>query len=631
MLRSATVFSRDRAPPTLRAASTIATPTGTAAATTSAWASASLDRAMNRGRGPPGVVAETETSTLPALGRDKHGRERDHFLFLLSHTASVTATGSAGWRSASLERAKRPTPSRSFSTSASPTPAPTSTSASAAAKSTSAPSPQAGWVSPTAAITTTGSAGWAAASLARAKRPATAAATAAATAIAAPRRAFSDLTSPGLAPPTPSPAPSPSAGWVSPTAALTKTDSGRWAAESLERAMGRTARPESPNTSGATRGDTSGMAPASPDPSGGASLLQAAAIEAEQISGIGGSWASSSLARALNRPPSARPTLSGLANVRAGTTGPRNYSTEAARKAAAAKATATVVFMRHGESEFNNANIFTGWCDVALTKRGIVEAEESGEVFSSNDVFFDKCYTSVLSRATGTAWRALECANQAYVPMCADWRLNERHYGALQGLNKEETLHRLGKELVMPWRRSFVAKPPTMEPQHPHYNLIVDDPRYRNVNPADIPLTESLEDCQTRVLSFWNSTIIPSLQDGNTCLVVAHANTLRALIMAIDTIDESTIEGVNIPTAIPFAYEIDKATASVSSKMGPTGQFRGRYLSSPKLKFNFMERRRAVTDPWAWALGNDSVSDHMLLKEQSPAPVLPRSSLKEPM
>ena len=106
--------------------------------------------------------------------------------------------------------------------------------------------------------------------------------------------------------------------------------------------------------------------------------------------------------------------------------------------------------MRHGESEFNNANIFTGWCDVALTKRGIVEAEESGEVFSSNDVFFDKCYTSVLSRATGTAWRALECANQAYVPMCADWRLNERHYGALQGLNKEETLHRLGKELVMP-------------------------------------------------------------------------------------------------------------------------------------------------------------------------------------
>ena len=204
--------------------------------------------------------------------------------------------------------------------------------------------------------------------------------------------------------------------------------------------------------------------------------------------------------------------------------------------------------MRHGESEFNNANIFTGWCDVALTKRGIVEAEESGEVFASNDVFFDKCYTSVLSRATGTAWRALECANQAYVPMCADWRLNERHYGALQGLNKEETLHRLGKELVMPWRRSFVAKPPTMEPQHPHYNLIVDDPRYRNVDPADIPLTESLEDCQNRVLSFWHSTIIPSLLEGNTCLVVAHANTLRALIMAIDTIDESTIEGVNIPT-----------------------------------------------------------------------------------
>lgn len=296
-----------------------------------------------------------------------------------------------------------------------------------------------------------------------------------------------------------------------------------------------------------------------------------------------------------------------------------------------------IVLMRHGESEFNNANIFTGWCDVALTPRGIVEAEEAGQVFASHSIIFRKCYASLLTRSIATAHRSLEAAGVAYTPLRYDWRLNERHYGALQGLSKDRTADRLGRARVMKWRRSYEARPPPMTEDHPHYDMIQYDARYRHLHGmGGIPLAESLQECQSRVVEAWED-IIREIQnseddlnnDAGYTLLVAHANTLRALVMHLDDIPSGEIEGLNIPTAIPFYYDICTSTGKVvfgedgvshvnggmDSEQPPVGlgKFRGKYIDDERKKRNFLERRRAANDPWLWALHDEQVAPSMLV------------------
>jgi 2,3-bisphosphoglycerate-dependent phosphoglycerate mutase len=288
------------------------------------------------------------------------------------------------------------------------------------------------------------------------------------------------------------------------------------------------------------------------------------------------------------------------------------------------------VLMRHGESEFNNANIFTGWCDVALTQRGVVEAIEAGQVFASHELTFRKCYSSLLTRAIVTAQRSLEAAGLSYTPLQYDWRLQERHYGAFQGLSKEQTVARLGRERVQMFRRGFKTKPPLMTPEHPHYHIINNDPRYRHLE--DIPQGESLEDCQKRVVASWQDIVKEVSASRNAqseseySLVVAHNNTLRALVMHLDDIPVDEIEGLSIPTAIPFYYDIDKATGKVvassgsqdapvedqADKIGVGNKFRGIYISDERKKTSFLERRRAANDPWLWALHDHQVTESML-------------------
>ena len=280
-----------------------------------------------------------------------------------------------------------------------------------------------------------------------------------------------------------------------------------------------------------------------------------------------------------------------------------------------------IVLMRHGESEFNNANVFTGWCDVALTPRGIVEAVEAGQVFASHNISFRKCYTSLLTRSIVTAQRTLEAAGASYTPLQYDWRFNERHYGALQGLGKEHTADRLGRNIVMEWRRSYHARPPQMTEDHPHYDIIYQDPRYRHVAKyVQLPLGESLEDCQFRVLQAWNDVLLDLASTyqnddpSSYSFIVAHANSLRALVMHLDTIPVKDIESLNIPTAIPFFYDISTLTGKVISKenVPDSGTFRGTYISDESKKRNFLERRRAANDPFLWALHDHEVTEQML-------------------
>lgn len=294
------------------------------------------------------------------------------------------------------------------------------------------------------------------------------------------------------------------------------------------------------------------------------------------------------------------------------------------------------ILMRHGESEFNNANIFTGWCDVALTQRGVVESVEAGQVFLSHALNFRKCYTSALTRSIVTAHRCLEAAGVAYTPVVYDWRLNERHYGALQGLSKERTAQRLGYELVMQWRRSYSARPPLMTPEHPHYKMINEDARYykyqQNGQDLQIPLGESLQECQERVVQAWQDIVqeVADAEQNGTAnnsspsysLVVAHANSLRALVIHLDDIPADQIEGLNIPTAIPFYYDIDLKTGrrviytdECDEKDTFADRFRGVYISDERKKRNFLERRRAANDPFLWALHDHQVARGMLLDD----------------
>ena len=214
-----------------------------------------------------------------------------------------------------------------------------------------------------------------------------------------------------------------------------------------------------------------------------------------------------------------------------------------------------LVLMRHGESQWNLENRFTGWTDVDLTDTGREQARKAGELLKREGYEFDLAYTSVLKRAIRTLWIALDAMDAMYLPTGISWRLNERHYGALQGLNKAETAARFGDEQVLIWRRAYAIAPdplPADDPRHPRF-----DARYAKVPPAELPATECLKDTVARVLPFWNESIAPAVRSGRRVLIAAHGNSLRALIKHLDGISDDDIVHLNIPTGQPLVYELD--------------------------------------------------------------------------
>jgi 2,3-bisphosphoglycerate-dependent phosphoglycerate mutase len=214
-----------------------------------------------------------------------------------------------------------------------------------------------------------------------------------------------------------------------------------------------------------------------------------------------------------------------------------------------------LVLLRHGESTWNRENRFTGWTDVGLTDKGVEEAINAGRVLRQEGYLFDVAYTSVLKRAIKTLWLALEEMDRMWIPVYRSWRLNERHYGALQGLNKAETAARHGEEQTKLWRRSYDVQPPALTPDDPRYPG--NDPRYASLRPEELPLTECLKDTVERFLPYWHGTIVPALHRGERVLISAHGNSLRALVKYLDGIPDDEIVGLNIPTGIPLVYELE--------------------------------------------------------------------------
>jgi 2,3-bisphosphoglycerate-dependent phosphoglycerate mutase len=214
---------------------------------------------------------------------------------------------------------------------------------------------------------------------------------------------------------------------------------------------------------------------------------------------------------------------------------------------------AKLVLLRHGESDWNRENRFTGWTDVDLSPQGLAEARAGGKLLKSGGYAFDLAYTSVLKRAIRTLWIALEELDQMWLPVTKDWRLNERHYGALQGLNKAEMAAKFGEQQVLVWRRSYDVPPPALSRDDPRYEG--GDARYAGVQ---VPLTECLKDTVARVVPYWESTIAPSIRAGKRVLVAAHGNSLRALVKYLDDIPEDRIVKENIPTGVPLVYELDE-------------------------------------------------------------------------
>jgi len=214
-----------------------------------------------------------------------------------------------------------------------------------------------------------------------------------------------------------------------------------------------------------------------------------------------------------------------------------------------------VVLLRHGESTWNRENRFTGWTDVDLSERGLAEAHEAGRLLRDGGYVFDVALTSVLKRAIRTLWIALDVLDELWIPVTKDWRLNERHYGALQGLNKAETAAKHGEAQTKIWRRSYDIPPPPLTPDDPRHPS--RDPRYRNLKPHELPLTESLKDTVARFLPYWHATIAPAIASGSRVIIAAHGNSLRALVKHLDAIDEQAIVELNIPTGIPLVYELD--------------------------------------------------------------------------
>lgn len=214
-----------------------------------------------------------------------------------------------------------------------------------------------------------------------------------------------------------------------------------------------------------------------------------------------------------------------------------------------------LVIVRHGESEWNKKNLFTGWRDVRLTDFGREEAREAGRLLREQNFAFDVAYTSVLSRAIETLWLALAEMDLMWLPVVKDWRLNERHYGALTGLNKTESVARFGEAQVKDWRRGYATRPPAVDTTSPDYPK--DDPRYASLSDYERPRSESLKDVLARVLPYWQSTIVPELKVGKRVLVVAHGNSLRALMKHLERIADDAIAEVNLPTGSPRGYRLD--------------------------------------------------------------------------
>ncbi|GIV34045.1 MAG: 2,3-bisphosphoglycerate-dependent phosphoglycerate mutase [Chitinophagales bacterium] len=214
-----------------------------------------------------------------------------------------------------------------------------------------------------------------------------------------------------------------------------------------------------------------------------------------------------------------------------------------------------LVLLRHGESLWNKENRFTGWVDIGLSEKGMEEAAAAGRLLKAEGYDFDVAYTSVLKRAIKTLWIVLEEMDLMWIPVLRSWRLNERHYGALQGLNKAETAARYGEQQVFIWRRSYDIPPPALEKNDPLYPG--KDKRYRELAENEIPLTECLKDTVSRVVPYWQHTILPDLKKGKKVLITAHGNSLRALIKHLDQISDAEIVGINIPTGIPLVYELD--------------------------------------------------------------------------
>ncbi|MGC4029831.1 MAG: 2,3-diphosphoglycerate-dependent phosphoglycerate mutase [Steroidobacteraceae bacterium] len=229
-----------------------------------------------------------------------------------------------------------------------------------------------------------------------------------------------------------------------------------------------------------------------------------------------------------------------------------------------------LVLLRHGQSIWNVANLFTGWTDVDLSDQGREEARQAGRELKATGIRFDQAYTSVLKRAIRTLWIALDEMDRMWLPVTNSWRLNERHYGALQGLDKAQTVERHGDAQVKIWRRSYDIPPPPLDSgdeRHPRH-----DPRYAGLDPALLPATESLKDTLARVLPLWNERIAPDLAAGRNVLVAAHGNSLRAMVKMLDNVSEGEITELNIPTGVPLLYELDEKLRPVAS----------RYLGDPE-------------------------------------------------
>jgi 2,3-bisphosphoglycerate-dependent phosphoglycerate mutase len=214
-----------------------------------------------------------------------------------------------------------------------------------------------------------------------------------------------------------------------------------------------------------------------------------------------------------------------------------------------------LVLLRHGESVWNKENLFTGWTDVGLSEKGVQEAVEAGRLLRAEGYVFDVAYTSVLKRAIKTLWIALEEMDLMWIPVFNHWRLNERHYGALQGLNKVAMVDKFGAEQVKLWRRSYDVPPPALDPDDERSPA--RDPRYEALGPKDIPLAECLKDTVARVLPYWHETIAPAVKSGQRLIVTAHGNSMRAMVKYLDNVPDEEIVGVNIPTGIPLVYEFD--------------------------------------------------------------------------
>ena len=236
-----------------------------------------------------------------------------------------------------------------------------------------------------------------------------------------------------------------------------------------------------------------------------------------------------------------------------------------------------LVLLRHGESEWNQENRFTGWHDVDLTAKGEEEGRRSGRLLKDEGFAFDVVYTSLLKRAIRTMWLALEELDQTWVPVHREWRLNERHYGALQGLNKAETAAKHGEDQVLIWRRSYDVPPPALDPddeRHPG-----KDRRYANLPAENLPLSECLKDTVDRFMPLWQDTIAPVVQEGKSVLIAAHGNSLRALVKYLDGVPEEDIVALNIPTGMPLVYDLD-------ADLKPLGR---RYLGDPEAVAKAME------------------------------------------